>query len=190
MGEYEKTWGLALERDRAAQELRMARGLPGMAAGSARGTISRVTPRPYETRRSHHPAVQARGSWPKARYRTSETLYRVRTKSNSTLENRQFCRSWPYLRWAPPKAAIKRIAISNRYKIQPGVWKRGFSGAVPGDSPSKPSAESLTATSTGSLQFGVIRKRSLFALAHDRFLADAEVKWVRGNLQHDLFARK
>ncbi len=66
----------------------MARGLPGMAAGSARVTISRVTPRPYEKRRRHHPAVQTRGSWPKARYRTSETLYRFRTKSNSTLENR------------------------------------------------------------------------------------------------------
>ncbi|HYK34493.1 PadR family transcriptional regulator [Alloacidobacterium sp.] len=34
------------------------------------------------------------------------------------------------------------------------------------------------------------RRNILLALAHDRFLAESEIKWVRGKLQQDLFARK
>ena len=34
------------------------------------------------------------------------------------------------------------------------------------------------------------RRNILLALAHDRFLAESEVKWVRGKLQEELFARK
>jgi hypothetical protein len=34
------------------------------------------------------------------------------------------------------------------------------------------------------------RRNILLALAHDRFLAESEIKWVRGKLQDDLFARR
>jgi DNA-binding PadR family transcriptional regulator len=34
------------------------------------------------------------------------------------------------------------------------------------------------------------RRNILLALAHDRFLAESESKWVRGKLQEDLFVRK
>ncbi len=34
------------------------------------------------------------------------------------------------------------------------------------------------------------RRNILLALAHDRFLAESEVKWVRGKLQEELFSRK
>ncbi|HKR26611.1 MAG TPA: PadR family transcriptional regulator [Terriglobales bacterium] len=34
------------------------------------------------------------------------------------------------------------------------------------------------------------RRNILLALAHDRFLAESEIKWVRGKLQEDLFTRQ
>ena len=34
------------------------------------------------------------------------------------------------------------------------------------------------------------RKNVLLALAHDRFLAESEIKWVRGKFQQDSFVRK